>query len=137
MKEFIEKLIERLEEYKYSHLIERNSEQCEHCKDVEDCVNRDCSLCIWDKSIEIVNQLAEEHKGGWIPCDKELPKHTDYYNVTVGVCSEFGYYECVKTFRFLNIKGEEPRWDINKSGMNLYTVIAWQPLPKPYKPEGE
>ena len=62
MKEFVEKLIGRLEEYKYSHLIERNSEQCEHCKYIEDCENRDCSLCIWDKSIEIVNKLAEEYK---------------------------------------------------------------------------
>lgn len=61
MKEFIEKLIGRLEEYKYSHLIERDSGQTEHCLGQEDCEMMDCTLCVWDKAIEIVNQLAEEH----------------------------------------------------------------------------
>ena len=62
MKEFIEKLIERLEEYKYSHLIERDSEMLEHCKEKEmDCEGSDCFLCVWDKATEIVNQLAEEY----------------------------------------------------------------------------
>lgn len=62
MKEFVEKLIERLEKYKYSHLIERDSEMLEHCKEKEmDCEGSDCFLCVWDKATEIVNQLAEEY----------------------------------------------------------------------------
>ena len=65
MKEFIEKLIERLEEYKYSHLLEHNSEECLHCQENEDdwnCFNRNCLVCVCDRTISIVNQLAEEYK---------------------------------------------------------------------------
>lgn len=63
MKEFIEKLIYRLEEYKDSHLIEHNSERLKHCKEVghRACDGADCFLCVWDKATEIVNQLAEEY----------------------------------------------------------------------------
>lgn len=81
----------------------------------------------------IAEDLASEHNNGWISVEDALPEYTDDYNVTVGVCNELGYYECVKTFRFLKIKGKEPTWDIPKSMLNVYKVIAWQPLPAPYK----
>lgn len=62
MKEFVEKLIGRLEEYKYSHLVECDSESVKHCVENEKhCEGNDCILCVWDKSKEIVNQLAEEY----------------------------------------------------------------------------
>lgn len=65
MNEFIEKLIKRLEEYKYSHLLEHNSEECLHCQENEDdwnCFNRNCLVCVCDRTISIVNELAEEYK---------------------------------------------------------------------------
>ena len=64
MKEFIEKLIERLEEYKDSHLIEHDSEECLHCKENEDdwCDCRNCNICVRDKARAIVKELAEEYK---------------------------------------------------------------------------
>ena len=76
MNEFIEKLIGRLEEYKDSHLIEHDSEECLHCQENEDdwCNCRDCSICVWDKAVEIVNQLAEEYNNDvceWRLCDEE------------------------------------------------------------------
>ena len=58
----------------------------------------------------------------WISVDDRLPQYTDEYNVTVGVPSEFGYFEKVKTLRFERIKGEEPRWVIPKN--KIYNVIA-------------
>ena len=67
----------------------------------------------------------------WTPCDERLPQHTDEYNVTVGVASEFGYFEKVTTLRFERIKGKEPRWVIPKN--EIYNVIAWMPLPLLYK----
>ncbi len=70
--------------------------------------------------------------GEWIPCS-ELPQYTGEYNVTVGIASEFGYYEKVTTLRFERIKGEEPRWVI--PDRLVYRVIAWMPLPKPYQEE--
>ena len=72
----------------------------------------------------------------WIPVDDRLPKYTDEYNVTVGVLSEFGYFEKVKTLRFERIKGKEPRWVIPKN--EICNVIAWMELPKKYQtPKGE
>ena len=68
----------------------------------------------------------------WISVDDRLPQYTDEYNVTVGVPSEFGYFEKVKTLRFERIKGKEPRWIIPKN--EIYNVIAWMELPKKYQP---
>ena len=68
----------------------------------------------------------------WISVDDGLPQYTDEYNVTVGVPSEFGYFEKVETLRFERIKGKEPRWVIPKN--EIYNVIAWMELPKKYKP---
>ena len=68
----------------------------------------------------------------WISVDDRLPQYTDEYNVTVGVPSEFGCFEKVKTLRFERIKGKEPRWVIPKN--EIYNVIAWMELPKKYQP---
>ena len=68
----------------------------------------------------------------WISVDDRLPQYTDEYNVTVGVPSEFGYFEKVKTLRFERINGKEPRWVIPKN--EIYNVIAWMELPKKYQP---
>ena len=67
----------------------------------------------------------------WIPCAEELPQHTDVYNVTVGIASEFGYFEKVIPLRFERIKGKDPQWVIPKN--EVYNVIAWMPLPMAYK----
>ena len=63
----IEKILEKLEDYKYSHLVEHDSERIEHCKEHEGhCEGSDCFLCIWDRAIEIVQKVAKEYDGGWI-----------------------------------------------------------------------
>lgn len=144
MKEFVEKLIGRLEEYKtkaYVTGFTNSPYEFGACNGM-------------NSAIEIVNQLAEEYKekdcskcsrrswyqkgyadaeknNGWIPCEFELPKYTGEYNVTVVVASELGSFEDVTTLRFENIKGKEPIWVIPKD--EIYRVIAWQPLPEPYK----
>lgn len=48
----MERIVEQLEEYQYSHLIEHDSEQIKHCD--KDCEYLDCFICLWDKAIEIV-----------------------------------------------------------------------------------
>ena len=62
MKEFVEKLIGRLEEQKSDW-------------------NYDYNVPIND-AIEIVNQLAEEYNNGWIPCSERLPEEKGDYLVT-------------------------------------------------------
>ena len=80
---------------------------------------------------ELKGVWVDENWNEWIPCDERLPQYTDEYNVTVGVASEFGYFEKVTTLRFERIKGKEPRWVIPKN--EIYNVIAWMPLPLSYK----
>ena len=56
MKEFVDKPIGRLEEYKSK-------------RDEEDRAYIHCEI---DNVISIVKELAEEHKGGWIPCSSKV-----------------------------------------------------------------
>ena len=60
----IDRIVEQLEEYEDSHLIERDSEQCEHCaeKSYNDCEGMDCSLCVWNKAIEIVKAGGKDER---------------------------------------------------------------------------
>ncbi len=88
------------------------------------------------KAIEIVSQLAEEysHRNEWIPCEKELPpqpkENPIFDNRPVElylVSDELSDYP----FRaFWNGK-------IFTDGFGKVDVIAWQPLPEPYKAESE
>lgn len=128
MKEFIDKLMERLNEE-----LRPDKECFEYEDDYIYAEERH------NKMLNIVNELAEEYKvsempTGWIPCSERLPEYTDEYNVTVDVASEFGCYRTVKTLRFERIEGKEPKWVIPQD--EVYRVIAWMPLPEPFK-EGE
>ena len=68
MNKAFEKILERLEKYENNDLIEHDSEQCEHCKRIDCGIGMDCSICVMDKAKEIVQEVAEEYKGGWIAC---------------------------------------------------------------------
>ena len=87
MKEFIEKLIGRLEEYKYTHLTEHDSEECLHCKENEDdwCQCRNCLICAFEKSEKIVNQLAEEYKH----CIKSSCSNCEVYDKEKHYCPKW------------------------------------------------
>lgn len=116
MKEFIDKLIERLEEY-------RNFED-------HDNLDRQCI----DGAIEIVNELAEEYKGGWIACSERLPEQTEYFQTA----------EYTVTMRFVK-NGKKSRpftshasfdFEAEKWLIKEYEVIAWREQIAPYT-EGE
>lgn len=129
MKEVFEKIIEKLDEYEYENLVEHDSEQSQHCKDAGDCKGMDCSLCVFNKAIEIVKQEAEQYNNGWIPCSERLPEKPRenpklegrYVELYLVVEKESDY-----PFRaFWNGKSFT-------DGMFPLDVIAWQPLPQPY-----
>lgn len=138
MKEFIEKLISRLEEYKYSHLVEHNSEQCKHCeeKTYNECEGADCSLCIWDKAKEIVEQFAGEWEDGWIPCEMMLPDKYCHCLVTRRNDYEDGSFDSdVREDIWIELEGVWG-WQSKFEGL-IDNIVAWQPLPQPYQPKGE
>ena len=91
------------------------------------------------KSIEIINQLAEEHNNtsteyinssenltSWIPCsEQEEPKENGKYLVYVQHYSNEDLYDiCV-----VDWLGE---WKVSYN----WNILAWQPLPAPYQPKG-
>lgn len=89
------------------------------------------SLIRTDSAIEIVDKVAEEYvhdknvgkNNGWIPCSERLPE----IGVDVLVCDEDGgiHVSCIKNGEWSNCL-----WIY---GFDF--IIAWQPLPKPYKKE--
>jgi len=131
MKEFIDKLIERLEELKELH--------AELIKDgLEEDYHSGCEgMCV--DIIEIINELAEEYKvsempTGWISVSERLPSKEEYqksngqFIVSDGNRTYATYFDIYDTLKF-----GEPTMDKFKVDK---CVLAWMPLPAPYT-EGE
>ena len=122
MKEFIEKLIARLEDKRRT--IVTNDEDLEWNRAVYSCT-------------EIVNKFAKEHNGGWISVDERLPETNDnvlcwyeYYR--------FGEYNGMyQTYGIGNYYKSMDFWGGEVSNGHKCKVIAWKPLPAPYNPKGE
>lgn len=73
------------------------------------------------QAIECIKKMEKQPKTDWIPCEVDMPKELGRYIVTLkdGRSLEAIYDNISK--RFI---------------MYEHEVIAWQPLPKPYKKEG-
>ena len=123
MKEFVEKLISRLEEY------QENNTQCKSSDDYELGQFNACEY-----AIEIVNQLAEEYincstdtstntSSGWIPTTERLPEK----NAIVLTCDKDGWISVKVNMPYAGVK--------NDFECGYYT--AWMPLPEPFKPIAE
>lgn len=133
MKEFIEKLIGRLGELS----VENTCSGCPHkekCDEVQEHITNEktdlCGATIKALAIEIVNELAEEHKGGWIPCSERLPEDDSICIVTVEYPNnetevDYGWFDRVGVC-----------WYVGIQEFRTSNILAWQPLPEPYT-EGE
>lgn len=132
MNKVFEKIIEKLEEYKYENLVEHDYEQSQHCKDIGDCGMRDCVLCVFDKAIEIVKKEAEQYNNGQIPCSE--PPENDRYvllsfeNFSVPMV---GRYEEDENGGAFYVGDDE-----TCVSQDMF-VNAWMNLHAPYKPKGE
>lgn len=106
--------------------------------------------------IDTLQQLAEEYKGGWIPCSEKLPENKQKVLIWYG--NGHCYRMSVATFKKGKTKEElqamerlcigfADQWGNNLKpyawdgdGMMQWEgqeVIAWQPLPPDYQPKGE
>lgn len=123
MKEFIEKLIGRLEE----KVVNRTFDESIKTKNLA-----------YKEAIEIVNQLAEEYRQdldknsqGWISCSERLPEKNGMYLVTQKRYS-------LDTRRMIGIETDYVQFSCGEwCRARFLEVIAWQPLPTPYQPKGE
>ena len=78
---------------------------------------------------EIVRRIKEEYDimGGWIPCSEGLPKKGEVVLITNGK----GNVRCGQYRSEHDVRGGTHYWWWK--GKTVETVIAWMPLPKPYK----
>ena len=93
--------------------------------------------------IEIVQEVAEEYNGGWIPCIERLPEESGYYLVTYHDWSDGNFlpkYDDTYVRRLhYQISEHFVGWnypkDVDDRAENdcHKEVIAWQPLPEPFK----
>ena len=77
---------------------------------------------ITNEAIEIVKQEAGQYNNGWIPCSERLPK---YGEVVMCSCTNSGI-----TISCITHKGVKPSKSVR---FGQHSVIAWQPLPKPFQ----
>ena len=131
MQEVFSKIIEELEEKRRRYFLTIANTEDEKL----DCAYEYVGDAL-DKAIEIVKQEEEKYNNGWIPCSEQLPKESDKYNDEL-------YPMCLVTIESGETCLGVFRYDVNKwytkmfCGENNYSternVIAWQPLPAPYK----
>ena len=82
---------------------------------------------VTNEAIEIVKQEAEQHNNGWIPCSERLPEDGETYLVTnaesFGQCHTYkGWYD-----------GKHKIWHMEENFERKMNVVAWQPLPLPFR----
>ena len=87
---------------------------------------------VWNEAIEIVQKVAEEYNGGWIPCSERLPEEPFGCLVTVIDCEPVTQNEFANILPyFVGYDGES--WNDADGEEIPFEVIAWQPLPEPPK----
>ena len=80
-----------------------------------------------DKAKEIVQEVAEEYKDGWIPCSERLPEDDSICIVIV----EYPNNETVVDYGWFDRKSV--CWFVGMQEFRTSNILAWQPLPKPFK----
>lgn len=83
-------------------------------------------------AFELCVEIIRKHMNdGWIPVECKLPKTNGIYNVARHIDGHFisdsSYFDGQNTWHSDN--------RVNHSRPYLTDVIAWQPLPEPYRPE--
>ena len=85
---------------------------------------------------EAITALEEKQNRRWIPVSERLPEEQKFYLVTIakntgGHDIEYCFYECGKWLIIADGNSEENTcWE-----EEVKKVVAWMPLPEPYKPE--
>lgn len=101
----------------------------------------------WDKALAtaILKDLpSAQPEPRWIPCSERLPEEDGLYLVTSrekATAEEFGFD--LDDVEVRKMRFNEDGWRIPKhipewiNGVVHTTVLAWMPLPEPYKAESE
>ena len=127
MKSEFHKIIEKLEEEKMSYVLTIANTGDEKSHSTYEQVGDALA-----KAIEIVKREAEKCNGGWIPCSVSMPEEAFGCLVTVmdSEPSTQTDFENILPY-FVGYDGET--WNDADGKEIPFEVIAWMPLPKPYK----
>ena len=80
-------------------------------------------------SRKIVQEVTEEYNGGWIPCSERLPEAGKRYLVS----AIWKDKDFEKSAVYDAVYGSDGLWHSYNYEPVSYKVIAWQPLPEPFK----
>lgn len=97
----------------------------------KECENDDCTVCVCERVIEIIRSHMNDEtdtnvgsKSDWIPCGERLPEDDRMVLVTC---------QTKRGIRGVNRAYYDGMFWHGSGSMSR--VIAWQPLPEPYKGE--
>ena len=76
---------------------------------------------------EAVQEVVEEYNGGWIPCNERLPEDDSICIVTV----EYPNNKTMVDYGWFDRKGV--CWFVGMQEFRTSNILAWQPLPEPFK----
>ncbi len=136
----MKKILEEIEAYRKIACEGKNYNSAaafEICEDIirEHMKDDKCGECSRRKWYQKGYEDGKKDNDGWIPCDERLPEvdadidetweddDCPEYNVTIKGASE------ATTLKY------SPDGDWFDANGCVYNVIAWQPLPEPYRPE--
>ena len=137
MKEFIDKLIEWLEEARRKEFMRLGSYLEDeygysNCDNAFEDGETKGAYDAYGEVLSFVYKLAEEYKGGWIACSERLPEK--YTPVLVFLNNkEMCVFTLETDFEDSSAMYWEDWYGYHKK---ISETIAWQPLPAPYT-EGE
>ena len=120
MNKAFEKILKKIEEKrnKYQRLADGSNFDGWNEEDIK--YSAKAEMC--EELKEIVQEVAEEYNVGWIACSERLPK---YGEVVMCSCSNGGI-----TISCITHKGVKQSKVVR---FGTHSVVAWQPLPEPYK----
>ena len=82
------------------------------------------------KAKEIVQEVAEKYNNGWIPCSERLPEDDSICIVTV----EYPNNKTMVDYGWFD--RNSVCWFVGMQEFRTCNILAWQPLPEPYKDQG-
>lgn len=105
----------------------------------KECENDDCTVCVCERVIEIIRSHMDEVNdtnvpSNWIPCSERLPNEEEFIKA---YCRNIYAAEFIVMIKGATLPTtlyfKNGSWTDMKG--NYYNVVAWQPLPEPYKGE--
>ena len=130
MNEAFEKILKKIEEKrnKYQRLADGSNFDGWNEEDIK--YSAKAEMC--EELKEIVHEVAEEYNGGWIPCSKRLPEDAFGCLVTIIDCEPSTQTDFENILPYVvGYDGES--WNDEDGNEIPFEVIAWKPLPEPYK----